>query len=139
LGFELDVAATRARFTDFDPAGNRVPGAPNVVSSFGVTLGEELGWFGAVKMRYFGPRPLIEDNSSRSSSTTLVNPRLGYRFDNGLRVHLAVLNLSTPKADQLTYSYESGLRNEPAGVGVNDQPFHPVEPLSLRLSVAGRF
>jgi len=139
LGFELDVAATRARFTDFDPAGNRVPGAPNVVSSFGVTVGQELGWFGAVKLRYFGPRPLIEDNSSRSSSTTLVNARLGYRFDNGIRVQLDAFNLFNAKADQITYFYDSRLRGEPVGVAVADQHFHPVEPLSLRLSIAGRF
>jgi outer membrane receptor protein involved in Fe transport len=142
LGFELDVAATRARFTDFDPAGNRVPGAPNIVSSFGVTLGEELGWFGAMKLRYFGPRPLIEDNSSHSSSTTLVNARLGYRFDNGIRVQLDAFNLFNAKADQITYFYESRLRGETVGgepAGVFDQHFHPVEPLSLRLSVAGRF
>jgi outer membrane receptor protein involved in Fe transport len=139
LGFELDVAATRARFTDFDPAGNRVPGAPNVVSSFAVTVGEELGWFGAMKMRYFGPRPLIEDNSSRSSSTTLVNARLGYRFDNGIRVQLDAFNLFNVKADQITYFYESRLPKLGEAVGVADQHFHPVEPLSLRLSVAGRF
>jgi outer membrane receptor protein involved in Fe transport len=136
LGFELDIAATRARFTDFDPAGNRVPGAPNMVSSLGVTFGEQLGWFGAVKMRYFGPRPLIEDNSSRSPSTTLVNARLGYRFDNGIRVQLDAFNLFNAKADQITYFYESRLRGEPEAF---DQHFHPVEPLSLRLSVAGRF
>jgi outer membrane receptor protein involved in Fe transport len=140
LGLELDIAATRARFTDFDPAGNRVPGAPNMVSSLGVTFGEPLGWFGAVKMRYFGPRPLIEDNSSRSPSTTLVNARLGYRFDNGIRVQLDAFNLFNAKADQITYFYESRLPKlgDPVG-GVFDQHFHPVEPLSLRLSVAGHF
>ena len=31
LAFDLDLAVTRARFTDFDPAGNRIPGAPNMV------------------------------------------------------------------------------------------------------------
>jgi len=144
LGFELDVAATHARFTDIDPAGNRVPGAPNVVTSFGVTVGEELGWFGAVKMRYFGPRPLIEDNSARSSSTTLVNARLGYRFDNGIRVQLDAFNLFNARADQITYFYESRFyesRLPQLGetVGVADQHFHPVEPLSLRLTIAGRF
>jgi outer membrane receptor protein involved in Fe transport len=139
LGFELDLAATRARFTDFDTAGNRVPGAPNVVSSLGVTFGEQLGWFGAVKMRYFGPRPLIEDNSSRSPSTTLVNARLGYHFDNGIRVQLDAFNLFNAKADQITYFYESRLPQLGETVGVADQHFHPVEPLSLRLSVAGRF
>jgi outer membrane receptor protein involved in Fe transport len=137
LGFELDVAATRARFTDVDPAGNRVPGAPNVVTSLGVTVGEDLGWFGAVKMRYFGPRPLIENNSARSSSTTLVNARLGYRFDNGIRVQLDAFNLFNARADQITHFYESRLLGET--VGVADQHFHPVEPLSLRLTVAGRF
>ena len=139
LGFELDVAATHARFTDIDPAGNRVPGAPNVVTSFGVTVGEELGWFGAVKMRYFGPRPLIEDNSARSSSTTLVNARLGYRFDNGIRVQLDSFNLFNVRADQITYFYESRLPQLGETIGVADQHFHPVEPLSLRLTVAGRF
>jgi len=139
LGFDLDLAATRARFTDVDPAGNRVPGAPNMVSSLGVTLGRELGWFGAVKMRYFGPRPLIEDNSARSQSTTLVNARLGYRFDNGIRVQLDAFNLFNAKADQITYFYESRLPQLGETVGVADQHFHPVEPLSIRLSVAGRF
>jgi outer membrane receptor protein involved in Fe transport len=139
LGFELDIAATRARFTDFDPAGNRVPGAPNMVSSLGVTFGEQLGWFGAVKMRYFGPRPLIEDNSSRSPQTTLVNARLGYRFDNGIRVQLDAFNLFNVKADQITYFYESRLQSDPVGAAIFDQHFHPLEPLSLRLSVAGRF
>ena len=113
-----------------------------MVSSFGVTVGQELGWFGAMKLRYFGPRPLIEDNSSRSSSTTLVNARLGYRFDNGIRVQLDAFNLFNAKADQITYFYESRLQGETVQgqpVGVNDQHFHPVEPLSLRLSIAGRF
>ena len=112
-----------------------------MVSSLGVTFGEQLGWFGAVKMRYFGPRPLIEDNSSRSPSTTLVNARLGYRFNNGIRVQLDAFNLFNVKADQITYFYDSRLPQPPLGetVGVADQHFHPVEPLSLRLSVAGRF
>jgi len=139
LAFDLDVAATRARFTDFDPAGNRVPGAPNVVSSFSVALGQQLGWFGAVKVRYFGPRPLIEDNSARSQSTTLVNARLGYRFENGIRVQLDALNLFNAKADQITYFYESRLPQLGETVGIADRHFHPIEPLSLRLSVAGRF
>jgi outer membrane receptor protein involved in Fe transport len=137
LAFDLDVAATRARFTDFDPAGNRVPGAPNVVSSLGVTFGEQLGWFGAVKMRYFGPRPLIEDNSARSPSTTLVNARLGYRFDNGIRVQLDAFNLFNTKADQITYFYESRLPQLGETVGVADRHFHSVEPLSIRLTLSG--
>jgi len=54
LAFDLDVAATRARFTDIDPAGDRIPGAPAFVVSGGLVFGEKTGWFGAVKARYFG-------------------------------------------------------------------------------------
>jgi outer membrane receptor protein involved in Fe transport len=137
LGFELDIAATRARFTDVDAAGDRVPGAPNVVSSLGVTFGQQIGWFGTVKMRYFGPRPLIEDNSARSESTTLINARLGYRFENGIRLQLDAFNLFNTKADQITYFYESRLPQLGEAVGVADRHFHPVEPLSIRLTLAG--
>ncbi|HET9586650.1 MAG TPA: TonB-dependent receptor plug domain-containing protein, partial [Bradyrhizobium sp.] len=86
LTFDLDVAYTRARFTDFDFAGDRIPGAPAWVASGAITFGEETGWFGALKGRYFGPRPLIEDDSVRSLSSLIFNARAGYRFDNGLRV-----------------------------------------------------
>jgi outer membrane receptor protein involved in Fe transport len=82
---------------------------------------------------------LIEDNSSRSPSTTLVNARLGYRFDDGIRVQLDAFNLFNTKADQITYFYDSRLPQLGETVGIADQHFHPVEPLSLRLTVAGRF
>jgi outer membrane receptor protein involved in Fe transport len=135
LGFDVDIAATRARFTDFDPAGNRIPGAPGMIASAGVVLGEKTGWFGAAKLRYFGPRPLIEDGSVRSLSTTVVNARAGYRWDGGWRVQLDALNLLNAKANQIEYFYESQLRNEPAPVA--DRHIHPIEPLAVRLTVAG--
>jgi outer membrane receptor protein involved in Fe transport len=137
LAFDLDIAVTRARFTDVDPAGDRIPGAPNVVSSFGITVGHQVGWFGAMKMRYFGPRPLIEDGSVKSESAALVNARLGYRFENGIRLQLDAFNLLNTKTEQITYYYESRLAQLGEVVGVADKHFHPVEPLSLRLTLAG--
>jgi outer membrane receptor protein involved in Fe transport len=135
LGFDLDFAYTRARFTDFDPAGDRIPGAPGVIASAGVTLGEKTGWFGAAKLRYFGPRPLIEDNSASSSATVLVNGRVGYRWDSGWRVQLDGLNLFNARSDQIDYYYTSRLQGEPVA-GVDDHHIHPVEPLAVRLTVA---
>jgi outer membrane receptor protein involved in Fe transport len=138
LAFDLDVAVTRARFTDVDPAGDRIPGAPAWVVSGGLVFGEKTGWFGAVKARYFGPRPLIEDNSVRSNAATVVNARLGYKFENGLRIQLDAFNLLNSKDHQIDYYYVSRLPGEPAD-GVADRHFHPVEPLSLRLTMAGNF
>jgi hypothetical protein len=76
----LIVACTRARFTDSDPAGNRIPGAPASVASAALTFARDTGWFGAIKSRCFGPRPLIEDDSAHSLASLIFNARLGYRF-----------------------------------------------------------
>ncbi len=138
LTFDLDVAYTRARFTDFDAAGDRIPGAPAWVGSAAITFGEETGWFGALKARYFGPRPLIEDDSVRSLSSLIFNARAGYRFDNGIRVQLDVLNLFNANTNQIEYYYLSRLPGEPLG-GVADRHVHPAEPLAVRLTLAGRF
>jgi outer membrane receptor protein involved in Fe transport len=138
LNVDLDLATTRARFTDFDPAGNRIPGAPALIATGGVTFGEPTGWFGALKGRYFGPRPLIEDDSVRSLPSFIVNARAGYRFDNGLRVQLDVFNLFDARTNQIEYYYLSRLPGEPID-GVADRHIHPVEPLAARLTLAGRF
>ncbi|MGZ5875123.1 MAG: TonB-dependent receptor [Bradyrhizobium sp.] len=138
LTFDLDVAYTRARFTDFDPAGDRIPGAPAWVASGGVTFGAETGWFGALRVRYFGPRPLIEDDSVRSLQSLIFNARAGYKFDNGLRLQFDVLNLFNAQTNQIEYYYLSRLPGEPIG-GVADRHVHPAEPLAVRLTLAARF
>ncbi len=138
LALEGDLTITNARFSDRDPAGSRVPEAPTTIASAGITFGEGLGWFGSMRFRYFGPRPLIEDNSVRSRPTALLNGRIGYNFENGMTLALDVLNLTNAKADQITYFYDSRLPGEAAG-GVPDRHFHPVEPTAVRLTLAGRF
>ncbi len=135
LAYDVDLAATRARFIDFDPVGNRIPGAPGVIASAGVVLGRQTGWFGSAKVRYFGPRPLIEDDSARSSATTVVNARVGYRWNGGWRVHLDGLNLFNAHANQIEYFYASQLRG--ALTPVADHHVHPIEPLAVRLTLAG--
>lgn len=138
LAFDIDLAYTRARFSDFDIAGDRIPGAPTAVASAAVVLGYDIGWFGAVKLRYFGARPLIENDSVRSAATALVSARLGYKFEKGLRIQLDVFNLFNSKASQIDYYYTSRLPGEPL-TGVRDVHSHPVEPLALRLTASANF
>jgi hypothetical protein len=135
LVIDTEAAFTRARFADTDPAGNYIPGAPNRVISAGLAVDNNDGWFGALRWRYFGPRPLVEDNSARSNSTSLVNARVGYAFARRARIALDALNLFNRKDNDIDYFYTSRLQGEaPAGVG--DLHFHPVEPRSLRLTVS---
>jgi outer membrane receptor protein involved in Fe transport len=138
LLFDLDLAASRARFSGSDPAGNFIPGSVNKVASFGATVTDLGNWSSAFTMRYFGPRPLIEDNSVRSSSTTMAYARVGYKINPSTRLTLDVFNLFDRQASDIDYFYQSRLRGEPAG-GVADVHFHPVERRSLRLTLAHSF
>lgn len=137
LRFDLNLAYTHARFTDSDPAGDHIPGAATMVASGSVTFGEALGWFGALKLRHFGTRPLIEDDSVRSGSTTLVNARIGYRFENGMRLTLDAINLFNAKTNQIAYYYDSRVTSTAPAAA--DRHIHPVEPLSVRVSLAKEF
>ncbi len=133
LTIDADIAASRARFSEFDPSGDRIPGAVERVISFGVAVQHPNGWFGGARFRYFGAAPLIEDGSVRSDATTVINAEVGYRFTPRLSLAVSGLNLLDSTDNDITYFYESQLadENEP----VADRHFHPVEPRTVRLSV----
>lgn len=133
VAFDASLALTRARFRGADPAGNHIPGAPDRVASAGITLDGNGGWFGALRWRYFGPRPLIEDNSVRSASTALVNARLGYHVSKSMKLQLDGYNLLNRRNNDIDYYYPSRLAHEPAPVA--DVHSHPLEKRALRLTV----
>ena len=135
VALDLTAAWTRARFSDEDPASNRIPGAPESVASAGVTVENLTGWFGSLRGRYFGPRPLIEDNSVRSQSTSIVNARIGYAVAKSVRAYVDVFNLLNREASDVDYFYTSRLQGEPAA-GADDIHFHPVEKRTWRATVA---
>lgn len=135
---DLDLASTRARFTDADPAGRYIPEALNATVSAGVTARNIGAWTGSVFMRYFGPRALIESDSVRSPSTTLFNVQTTYRINHSFGLRFDVLNLLDTRAPDITYVYTSRLPGEPTA-GVNDFHFHPVESRALRIGILGTF
>jgi hypothetical protein len=141
---DLDLSASRARFTGTDPlvVGNYIPGAIDRVASLGATVKDLGPWSGTVHARYFGPRPLKEDNSQRSQSSTILSARASYKVDAKTSVNFDVFNLFNRKSNDIEYYYASRLNNpnqpEPAS-GVNDIHFHPVEPRTVRLAVVARY
>ncbi len=137
LSFDADLALSQARFRDSDPAGSHVPGAVARTANLGATV-EALGpWFGALRLRYFGPRPLIENNSARSAASAMTNLRVGYRIDRQTALALDVFNLFDRRISDIDYWYASQLRGEAASV--SDIHTHPAEPRTLRLTLTHRF
>jgi outer membrane receptor protein involved in Fe transport len=134
---DLDLSASRAQFTDSDPRGSYIPGAIDRVASLGVTVKDLGPWSGTVHARYFGPRPLIEDNSQRSQSSTIFSARASYQAGAKTSVNLDVFNLFNRKSNDIEYYYPSQLRNETSPV--DDLHFHPAEPRTVRLAVVARY
>jgi outer membrane receptor protein involved in Fe transport len=138
LAVDADLAWSHARFRDHDPlAGDYIPGAVTTTANIGLTLDHLGPWFGAVRLRYFGPRPLIEDNSVRSGASALTNLRIGYKFSQRTQLALDIYNLFDRKVNDIEYWYDSQLASE--GAAVDDRHIHPTEPRSLRLTISHRF
>ena len=133
---DTDFSISRARFRDNDSIGSRISGSMQRVASIGVSV-DHSDWFGSVRMRHFGPRPLIEDNSQVGSSSTLVNLRAGYRFAKYFQVSMDIFNLIGSKSSDTQFFYESQLRGEPSPVA--DKHLHPIEPRSIRFTVRASF
>jgi outer membrane cobalamin receptor len=143
---DFDVSVSRAQFRDGDPAGNYIPGAIDRVASLGVTVKDIGPWSGTVHARYFGPRPLIDDNSVRSQSSVIFSARASYKVDAKTSVNLDVFNLFNRKSNDIEYFYCSRVRNDdPAKtcsdgrIGRDDIHFHPAEPRTVRLAVVAYY
>lgn len=135
--FNLDIALSKARYSNKAPEGDYIPGSINQVASLGVTVNNLNNWFGAFQLRYFGPRPLLENNSVRSDSTTTAYARVGYDFSQDLSLALDVFNLFDSEVNDIDYFYTSQLS---AGSGATDDiHFHPVEPRAARLTLTYNF
>ena len=135
---DADLAWSHSRFADDDPAGSYIPGAASVVASLGFTADRSRGAFGSVRFRYFGGRPLIEDNSVRSEPTGLVNAQLGYHLTPRLHIIADVFNLFDSKVSDVDYFYTSRLPGEPSQ-GIGDIHTHPTLPRSVRMVLRIQF
>lgn len=138
LRMDASYAWSRARFTDGDEAGERIPGAVEGVLATGLAISDVTRWSGSVHFRWFGARPLIEDNSVRSSPTALLNGELSYALGNGWSIHGRVFNLLNRQVADIDYYYASRLPGEP-DEGVEDIHTHPTPPRSYRVGLVFSF
>jgi hypothetical protein len=138
---DFDLSFSRARFVDVPEGEDFIPGALNRVISAGFAVnppaGVADGPFGSVRLRHFGPRPLVEDNSVESKSTSIVNGELGYQFSPQIRLVVEGFNLFNAKVSDIDYFFESRLQDEPAPV--EDIHFHAAIPRSARVAIRVSF
>ncbi len=155
LVFDLDMADSRAQFTQIDPddaaytnvgggqypvqgpGGKLVPEAVRVVIASGVTLHGYKGFTSTIRLRYFGPRDLTSDGINRSAATLLLNTGVAYQFNKQWRISADLLNLTDRRNDDITYAYVS--RITPTAAPAFTNVFHPAEPFQVRFGLQFRF
>ncbi|NCW52130.1 MAG: TonB-dependent receptor, partial [Betaproteobacteria bacterium] len=135
---DVNLAWTRPRYADNDPAGNAIVNATQRVANLTFAL-RNLGlWSGSLGVRYIGSAPLIEDNSVRSLCSVTTNLRAIRRVTNDIQVAVDVLNLADRKNNDISYYYTSRVAGEPAA-GVDGVHVHPAEPRTIRVTARLQF
>ena len=139
LTIDGELALTHSRFRD---SGNldRIPDSVPWMFSGGFTLGaqgRQPGWFAGTRVRAFGRRPLIEDNSVKGRETFTVNANVGYRAERW-EATVECLNVLDRKDNDIEYFYTSRLRGE-RDAGFDDVHLHPAEPRMFRARVTYRW
>ena len=155
LAVDLDIADSRAQFTETDPAdasfanvgegrypvqrpgGKLVPEAVKMVTSSGLTLRNYRGFTSTIRLRYFGPRDLTSDGANHSNATLLINASGAYKFNEKWRLSADFLNLLNRRNDDITYAYVS--RFVPNSTASFTNVFHPSEPFQVRFRLEKAF
>jgi len=133
LSIDVDAAYAHARSRGVAPGQDRIPEAIEGVGQLALTASQLGAWEGALRLRYFGPRPLVANDSVRSRSSTTLNGRLGYRVNRDVRLELEGFNLTNRRASAIDYYYASQMRADAAPR--EDVHFHPIEARSFRLTL----
>jgi len=151
--YDFDYSTSTAKFTNFDPVGQLIPGSIKDVLTFGATA-DGAKTFGSLRMRYFGPRPLIEDGTVYSHPTTTINLQAGIKPMKNTRLSFDLFNLLNTRASDIDYYYNSSIPSDPSytkpgytgacpsaqcGAGVADVHFHPIERRLFRLNLTQQF
>ncbi len=142
--FSFSHAAFRETVVGEGVQGTHIPGAVDSVMAIGIAYHQpgERGLFSDLRLRFFGPRPLVEDNSVRSGSTSLLSSKVGYNFNKNWTLSIEGFNLLNNRDHDIDYYYPSRLENEAAGPdsgGYNDIHFKSVEPIAARAALTFRF
>jgi hypothetical protein len=137
LSVDLDVAYARARSRGEAAEGSYIPGAIEGTGQLAVTVDDGGPYSASLKLRYFGPRPLVEDNSVRSKASMTLNGRFGWKIRKDLSLELEAFNITNRRDSAIDYYYESQLKGEAAAAA--DIHFHPIESRSLRATLVKNF
>ena len=136
LSADADVNLSRGILRDEPTGANRIPLAPQVTSTGGLTIMHPNGLEGSLRYIHVGDRPANEVNSVVAQGYTLVN--LGASYPVGrLRISLVLENLFDVAWNEAQFDTASRLPGETSPV--SELHFTPGNPRSIRLGMGLKF
>lgn len=167
LEFYGSYSGDRARYTSplddgTGHVGTYLPNAPFATGSFNVYIKDLGPWSGGLAYRYLGAYPLSSGPCSNAAVAADFpgltscaqaptakgqvfgsgygewNADVHYALPDGWGAGLGIYNLLNKKANSMEYWYVDRLPGEPA-YGAADLHFHPLEPISARLTIQKTF
>ena len=136
-----DLAVSRAKYLRYESSGDSVPLSARSIFSSGINYSKDK-YIGTLNVRYFGPRPLLEDDSLYTSPATTINLMFSRIFFENWNLRVEVFNLLNSKIDRIQYYYPTRLKYEPLGFdegGYNDKVVSPFAGRNFRFSLSTYF
>jgi hypothetical protein len=136
LWADADVNLARGRFLDDPSSANRIPLAPTVTWTGGLTMRDLGPVQGGVRARFVGARPAIEDNSVRAQRYMVAELFAGYQRRD-VRFFVTVDNALNARWNEAQFATTSRLRGE--SQPVTELNFTPGAPRAIQVGIERRF
>ena len=136
LFYNTDFNYTIARSIEDPKDANRIPLAPELTMTGGLSLQLENGFSGGIAYRFIKDRPATEDNSIIAEGYFITDLNLNYQFKK-MAFGLVVENLFNQEWNEAQFATESRLRNE--AVAIEELHFTPGSPFFFKGKVTYSF
>jgi outer membrane receptor protein involved in Fe transport len=137
LWADADVSLAQGRFPDEPRGADRIPLAPTVVSSGGLTVRDAGPWTGGLRFRQVGSRPADETGSVTARGYD-VWQLFAARSFRQVTLRAGIENLFDAEWNEAQFATTSRLAGEPAE-GITELHFTPGAPRSVQVGLEYRF
>ena len=136
LSADTDINISEGRLRDEPSDANKIPLAPRLTSTGGLTLLHESGLEGSFRYIHIGNRPANESGSITAEGYTMFNMYAAYPVG-PVKLSLAVENLFDIDWNEAQFDTESRLLNETSPV--SELHFTPGSPRMVRVGMSYAF
>jgi hypothetical protein len=134
---DLDLNYSHGRFVDLPEGQNRIPLAPALTSTAGLSLKTEKGFGASLRYRFIDDRPANGDNTIVAKGYFLLDAIIRYKISK-YEVALKIENILNAEWNEAQFETVTRLKGEPVG-GIDQLCFTPGAPRIVKASLTYRF